>query len=121
MRVTQKMAKSHYNLLDRGELISLLTWTLVDTVLCVAFVIGFVVFFREKVNRVNRYTKLLSQNVYVVYFLHVPIVVFLQNLFSSVSIPTVLKFICVTFLGVFISFTISHFVWRRIPYLKNIM
>ena len=108
-------------LLKGGPYIGSLTRSLIETLLCISLIIGLLILFREKINGTNRWSKMLSNNVFVVYFIHVPVVVFLQYTLNDLPISVWTKFLITAFLGIILSFLLSHFVWRKIPYLKKMM
>ncbi|WP_249870819.1 acyltransferase family protein [Oceanobacillus saliphilus] len=108
-------------LIKGGANFGSLSRSFIETLLCFSLVIGLVVLFREKLNGVNRLSKTLSSNVFVVYFIHVPVLVFLQYMFTNIQVSVLMKFLCTAFLGIVLSFFISHFVWRKIPYIKKLM
>ena len=93
----------------------------IETLLCISLIIGLLVLFREKMNGTNPWSKMLSNNVFVVYFIHVPVVVFLQYTLSGLPISVWAKFLLTAFFGIILSFLFSHSVWRKIPYLKKMI
>ena len=108
-------------LLKGGAAFGSLSRSLIETLLCFSLVIGLVVLFREKGNGDHQLSKSLASHIFVVYFLHVPIVVFLQFMFSGLQVMILTKFLRTSILGIILSFLISHYVWRKIPFLKNLM
>lgn len=108
-------------LLKGGFNLGSLARSLLETLLCIAMIIGLLILFREKVNGANRWSRILSNNVFVVYFIHVPIVVFLQYTLNNFPISVWTKFIIASLFGIILSFLFSQFVWRKIPLLKNLM
>ncbi|MDN4608172.1 acyltransferase family protein [Sporosarcina highlanderae] len=108
-------------LLKGGLYFGSFTRSLIETLLCITLVIGLLVLFREKVNGTNRWTKMLANNVFVVYFIHVLVVVFLQYALNNLPISVWAKFLATVFLGIILSFLLAIFVWRKIPYLKQMM
>ena len=71
----------------RGPNFGLFARSFIETLLCISLVIGLLILFREKINGTNRWSKMLSNNVFVVYFIHVPVVVFLQYTLNDLPIP----------------------------------
>lgn len=108
-------------LLKGGYNFGSLSRSFIETLLCISLVIGLLILFREKINGTNRWSRMLSNNVFVVYFIHVPVVVFLQYILQDLPIPVWAKFLITAFFGIILSFFLSHFVWRKIPYLKKLM
>lgn len=107
--------------LKGGANVGSLARSFIEALLSISLIIGLLVLFREKVNIFNRLSLALARNVYVVYFIHVPVVVFLQYTLANLPITVLTKFVFTAFFGVVLSFLISHYVWRKIPYLKNLM
>lgn len=108
-------------LLKGGANVGSLSRSFIETLLCFSLVVGLLILFREKVNGTNRLAKNLSNNVFVVYFIHVPVVVFLQYSLSNLPVPVLIKFLLTGFFGIILSFFFSHFVWRKTPYIKKLM
>lgn len=108
-------------LLKGGANLGSLARSFIETFLCFSLIIGLLVFFREKVHRNYRWTNALSKNILSVYFIHVPVVVFLQYKLSVLPISVWTKFLLTAFLGIVLSFFLSHYVWRKIPYINKIM
>ncbi|WP_043933201.1 acyltransferase family protein [Bacillus sp. EB01] len=95
--------------------------SIVETVLCTSLIIGLIILFREHLNGTGKLSKLLASNVFVVYFIHVPVVVFLQYMVTDLPVSTLSKFILTASFGILLSFLFSIYVWRKIPYLKTLM
>jgi peptidoglycan/LPS O-acetylase OafA/YrhL len=64
-----------------------------ESLLCTGMSIGLPALFRKKYSWQSRLTKVLSDNAFTVYLIHIPIVVFLQYLLVGVAIDPLLKFI----------------------------
>jgi peptidoglycan/LPS O-acetylase OafA/YrhL len=92
-----------------------------EALLCVGLCIGLLSLFRNRYNWQNKLTKVLADNAFTVYLIHIPVVVFLQYLLVGVEIHPLLKFAIVAAVGVPLTFAISHFVIRKLPYVKNIL
>lgn len=103
--------------LNTGSLIR----SFVETFLCISLIIGLITLFREMKNRSNHLLKVMASNTFVVYFLHVPVVVALQYALSALPLSVLSQFLLSSALGIVFSFLISQFVWRKLPYLKNLM
>ncbi|WP_049662680.1 acyltransferase family protein [Bacillus sp. FJAT-27231] len=104
-----------------GWNIGSLAKSFVEAFLCISLIIGLVTLFREMRSRSNHLLKSMASNTFVVYFLHVPVVVALQYSLAALSLSVVSQFLLSSVLGIVFSFLISQFVWRRLPYLKNLM
>lgn len=92
-----------------------------ETLLCISLTIGLLTLFREKLNQSSQVAKNLAANIFVVYFIHVPVVVFLQYTVTGLPVPVVDKFLITAILGIILSFLVSQYVWRKIPYLRSLM
>ena len=108
-------------LLKGGANVGSLTRSFIETLLCISLIIGLLLLFREKVNGSSPFLKTLSANVFVVYFIHVPVVVCLQYLLGDIQLAVMAKFLLTAFFGILLSFLFSHFIWRKIPFLKELM
>ena len=80
----------------------------------VSLTIGLIVWFREKLNFQNRFTKMLSDNSYAAYVLQAPIIIGLGLGLASINMPLALKFLVVAPIGVILCFLIAYLV-RKIP------
>lgn len=97
------------------------TYALWESFVSVSISIGLLAFFKEKINRPNKYLSFLSNNAFTVYVFHAPIIVSLTILLRNWYIQPFLKFIVLTFISLPICFLASHFVFRKIPVLKRIL
>ena len=86
----------------------------------VSISIGLIVWFREKLNTQNRFTKTLSENSYAAYVLQAPILVGLALGLASIEMPLVLKFVTVAPIGVALCFVVAYLV-RKIPKVNRIL
>ncbi len=92
-----------------------------ESVLLIGILIWLLYVFRERITYHGRLSKALAANVYTVYIIHQPILIALNVALLSIAIPTTVKFILASFLAVFLCFTLSHFIIRRIPYAKRVL
>ncbi|MEW6181859.1 MAG: acyltransferase family protein [Bacillota bacterium] len=84
-------------------------------------VAGLLVVFRRRFNRQARFTKLLADNVYTVYIIHAPVIVFFAYTTRGVHLYPLLKFVIAAVIGISLCFLISHFIVRRIPYSEKVL
>lgn len=82
-------------------------WGLLEAFVCVGFIIGFSVFFRERFSTPNKWVARLDKNVFGVYIAHVFILVGLQGALLDIALPALAKFAIVAIVGLVISFLIS--------------
>jgi surface polysaccharide O-acyltransferase-like enzyme len=86
----------------------------------VSISIGLIVWFREKLNTQNRFTKTLSENSYAAYVLQAPILVGLALGLASIEMPLTLKFLAVAPIGVALCFVTAYLV-RKIPKVNRVL
>jgi glucan biosynthesis protein C len=89
--------------------------------MCVSMCIALLALFKNRFSSQGRIAKLMADNSFTVYLIHIPIIVFLQYLLIGVAIDPLIKFTIVGALGILLVFVISHFVIRRLPYTKDIL
>ncbi|MBI4651389.1 acyltransferase family protein [Candidatus Desantisbacteria bacterium] len=82
---------------------------------------GFFVIFRRKMDFQNDITKFLSDNVYSAYIIHALVIIFYAYALKDIYMHPLIKFVFVSVTGVSLCFLISHFLARKIPYLKKIL
>ncbi len=82
---------------------------------------GLFVTFRKHFNYQGDLAKNLSDNVYTVYIIHAPVIVFFTYSIHNMFLYPLLKFIFVSIVGVSLCFLISHYLVRNIPYAKRIL
>jgi peptidoglycan/LPS O-acetylase OafA/YrhL len=77
--------------------------------------------FKNRFNSQGPFAKALANNSFAVYLIHLPIIVFLQFQLIGVAIDPLIKFAIVGTLGISLSFAISHYVIRRLPYARDVL
>jgi len=102
-----------------------LTWqsaafSIWESFVAVALSIGLIAVFREKFNRQSKLVKALSDNSFAVYMFHPMIIIPVTLLFSPLVLYPIVKWLLLCLICVPLSFAAAHFVFRRIPLLKNI-
>jgi glucan biosynthesis protein C len=83
--------------------------------------LGCITLFREKFNGADARTAFFSANAFAVYVFHAPILIVITRLMSDWQSDAVLKFLVATVLAIIATYTLSAFVFRRVPILKNIL
>ena len=106
--------------LTTGRQQALFMWDYREALLCVGVCIGLLALFKAFFNRTGRLMKLLSENAYGVYVLHVPVVVALQYAFDPVQAGAFALFLIVSFLSILGAFLTSMLV-RFIPGVKRVL
>jgi fucose 4-O-acetylase-like acetyltransferase len=92
-----------------------------ESLTCVALCYGFLVLFRDKVNKQGPIARFLSQNAFSVYVFHPPILIVAARLLHGLMWQPVLKFLVLTSIAVGGSFLLSAAVFRRVPLLQRIL
>jgi glucans biosynthesis protein C len=95
-------------------------WEYKEALLCVGVCIGLLAIFRTFFNRTGRIMRVLSENTYGTFILHVPVIVALQYAFDPVQAGAFTLFVIVSFLSIPGSFLLSFLV-RLIPGVKRIL
>jgi glucan biosynthesis protein C len=78
-------------------------------------------FFQKRWNTSGPIRKVMAENVFSVYLIHLPIVLALQWLLITVEIPSLGKFFLVGAAGIPLCFLISQYLVRRIPYAERVI
>lgn len=94
------------------------TW---EAFMCVSMCIALLALFKDRFNSQGPIAKALANDSFTVYLIHIPIIVFLQYLLTGLAVDSHIKFAIVGVTGVLLSFAISHYVIRRLPYAKYIL
>lgn len=97
-----------------------LVWSTWEATICVGLCVGLLVFFRERVNGRGKWGRILSANAYVVYLIHILVIILVQFLVAPVSISPLLKFLFVTLVGIPLCFLIGHYV-RKLPLVRLVI
>ena len=95
-------------------------WEYKEALLCVGVCIGLLALFKTFFNRSGRIMRVLSENTYGTFILHVPVVVALQYAFDPVRAGAFTLFVTVSFLSIPGAFIVSFLV-RLIPGVKRIL
>ena len=94
------------------------TW---ESFVAVAMSFGLIAVFKEKFNRQSRLIKALSDNSFAVYLFHPMIIIPVTLLLSPLMLYPVAKWLLLCLICVPLCFVATHFVFRRIPLLKNVL
>ena len=95
-------------------------WEYREALLCVGVCIGLLALFRTFFNRTGRIVRILAENAYGTYIIHVPVVVALQYAFDPVQAGAFTLFVVVSVLSVIGSF-LASFLLRLIPGVKRVL
>ena len=103
-----------------------LTWqsagySLWESFVAVAMGIGLIAVFRERFNRQSKLVKTLSDNSFAVYMFHPLIIVAVALLLAPVALYPIVNWLLLCVICLPLCFAATHFVFRRIPLLKDIL
>jgi surface polysaccharide O-acyltransferase-like enzyme len=94
------------------------TW---ESFVAVAMSIGLIAVFREKFNHQSRLVKTLADNSFAVYMFHPMIIIPVTLLLSPIPLYPIAKWLVLCVICVPLCFAMTHFVFRKIPLLKNVL
>jgi surface polysaccharide O-acyltransferase-like enzyme len=97
-----------------------LLYTAWETLIGAAMCLGLMVLGRTVFKRTNRLIAVMAGAAYAAYMLHLGIVILLQSALEGPDLPTNLKFVVVTAVGVALSFGVAH-ASGRLPGLRNVL
>jgi peptidoglycan/LPS O-acetylase OafA/YrhL len=92
-----------------------------EALACAGTCLGLIVFFRERFNRRGKLAAFFADNSFAVYMFHPPILIGVTMALRGFGVPAIVKFAIATALATAASFLASHFVFRRTPFLKNVL
>jgi hypothetical protein len=81
-----------------------------ESLTAIGFSIGIIAFFRKKVNINNKFTGLMRDNAFGIYFFHAPILITISIIFKHWSINSILKFAFITIITSIICLGFSYFI-----------
>ncbi|MBN1156573.1 acyltransferase family protein [Candidatus Woesearchaeota archaeon] len=91
-----------------------------ESVACYSIIISLISIFRKNFNKQGKLIKWMAPNFYAVYIIHQLVIVPLAIIFLSIAIPSYVKFLIVSFIGILLCFIISSLI-RKIPFAKKII
>jgi peptidoglycan/LPS O-acetylase OafA/YrhL len=100
------------------QAIGLVVW---EQLFCMGAVLGLLSWSKRRFNGQGRWSKLFSDNAFAMYVFQTPVLVGLGVLLAVSGLPVLLKFLALAILGLVITLGLSHFLFRRVPYLKEIL
>ncbi|NKY55593.1 acyltransferase family protein [Nocardia flavorosea] len=95
-------------------------WSGYETVLCVGYALGLLVFFRDRVRGTSDLRRSAAQATFAIYLLHLPIVVGLQYLVRDWPLEATGRFLVVGTLGCVLSVA-TALVLRRTPMVRAVL
>lgn len=94
--------------------------SLAESLLCIGIGLALLTIFRYSVNAQPNWLKVLSDNTYGIYLVHVFVVIVLQQILLPIALSAGIKCILVTGLGIIISAAISYLL-RKIKLVSAII
>jgi fucose 4-O-acetylase-like acetyltransferase len=88
---------------------------------CVAVSFALIVLFREMFNSQGRLARFLSENAFSVYVFHPPVVILMARLMQGMHWHPLLQFCLLTLISAVLSFVLSAVVFRKIPFLRQVL
>jgi len=98
-----------------------LTYSVWEAFVGTGLIAGLFIVFRKRFDSQTWFTKSLSDNVYTVFIIHAPVIIFFTYIIREIHLYPLLKFALVSVFGISLCFPISHFIIRRIPYSKRVL
>jgi len=92
-----------------------------ESLFCLTICPGLLVFYREHCNGRGRFSKLMSDNSFGIYFIHPPVVVAVSRMLGGLPLPPLAKWLVVAPLAFLGSLAVVHLVLRRTPLLRRII
>lgn len=92
-----------------------------DAFVGISACICLIALFRHKFNSSGNLTRMLADNVYGVYLIHVPVLILMHNMLVTVPLHPLLKFIMVGIVAVPLCFALSEYAVRRLPYARYVI
>ena len=92
-------------------------WSGWEATICVGLCIGLVTLFRKKLDFQDKILRILSDNAYMVYLIHLLLILYLQFMIDSISMDPLAKFGIVTLAGLPLCFGCSMLL-RRLSLIK---
>jgi surface polysaccharide O-acyltransferase-like enzyme len=96
-------------------------YALWESLFCTAMCGGLLVLYREHFNGRGRFSKLMSDNSFGIYFIHPPIVVVVSQRLGWLPLPPLAKWLVVAPLAFLATLAVVHLVLRRTPLLRRII
>jgi surface polysaccharide O-acyltransferase-like enzyme len=90
-------------------------YALWEALIAIGFSIGLLSLFKKKVNIKNKFTGLVRDNAFGIYFFHSPIIIAVSLLFKNWIINPIIKYCIVTLFAFFISLLFSYLIRKIKP------
>jgi glucan biosynthesis protein C len=96
-------------------------FSLWDAFVCISACICLIALFRHRFNSTGNLARMLADNVYGVYLIHVPVLILMQTMLVTVALHPLLKFIMVGAVAVPLCFALSEYAVRKLPYARYVI
>jgi surface polysaccharide O-acyltransferase-like enzyme len=106
---------------DGGLSAMAMLWSVWEALMGVSMCIGLLALFKNRFVGQGRILKVMADNAFTVYLIHIPVVIFLQYLLVGISIDPMVKFLIVSAVAVPACFGIGQLVIRQIPVVKDVL
>ncbi|OGJ16318.1 hypothetical protein A3K73_01885 [Candidatus Pacearchaeota archaeon RBG_13_36_9] len=97
-----------------------LVYSLWETIACYSIIISLISVFKKRFNSQGNLVAWMAPNFYVVYIIHQLVILPLAIIFQSIFIPSYVKFIFVSILGVALCFAIGGLI-RKIKFTRKVL
>ena len=97
-----------------------MAYALWETIMMMAIIIFLLYYFREKFNRTGALLATMAASVFTVYIIHQTVLYGLNIVFLNVPIPSFVKFLAVSLIGVPLCFLLSVLI-RKLPYARRVL
>ncbi|MDR0231644.1 MAG: acyltransferase family protein [Dysgonamonadaceae bacterium] len=97
-----------------------LAFALWEAFFAIGFSIGIIAFFKKRLNINNKYTQLIADNSFGIYFFHAPLLIAVSLLLKHWTINPLLKFMAVTIIAFVVTLIFSYLV-RKIKFVKTLL
>jgi len=91
------------------------SFALWESLTAIGFSIGIIALFKKKINILNKFTGLIRDNAFCIYFFHALIMVIVSLLLKNIILYSILKFIIVTIISFILCLTFSFLIRKIKP------
>lgn len=98
-----------------------LVYAMWEPFMCTSISLKLITFFRDNYNNNDSIFSKLGQDTYSMFIIHAPVSVFLECILIPLAIHPFIKFTIVVISTCLICFSLSHYLLRKVPVLKNIL
>jgi glucan biosynthesis protein C len=92
-----------------------------ESLVCAGISLGVLVLFRDHVHAQDATSSFMSRNAFSAYLFHTPLLIVVTLALHRWSAPALLKFPVAGAIAVIVTFSLSEYVFRRTPFLRQIL